>query len=776
MKVQNKYLRASALSVAVQGALFAMFAIPAISYAADPTEDPVATIMKPTNYIEVGVAHVSHDSAKFGEYNGLKDSGTELIGNFSVRGGDAYQGGDGTMRWGITGNDLGTTSRELGASIENQGKWNVNLNYDELRHNITDTYQTPQQGKMGGNVFTLPSNFGAFNAQSNPSARTLNATQLGAFHTEDVGSTRKNTSFGAGYAFNQQLNFKFDYNHLDQSGAKLIAGAARAGNATTGTWRAEAVAILMNPTDYQTDTFNLGLNWVGDQGHLSGSYHASIFKDGNDRLSWQNPMLSNASTAGPGVYQTNTLSTAPDNQLHQLNLSGGYAFTNKTKLVGGISYGRNTQDQSLLTGLPEIGTMPGSSLNGKVITKHVDLKLTDQTTKELTLSATYRYNERDNQTDSRIYQFAALNSATINDYTANAPYSNKKNEFELAGDYRIDKKQSIRIAYNYEKVDRWCNDYARSNTLSNNCLVDTSNTEDKIGAKYKLKATEDFALSLGYSYGNRKGNYDHNAITPLAGLDTATPTDVNAQNVFGYVAAPYAERKQDLFKAGVNWQATEKLDLSASARYGKDRYNSDLGLQSGKTAGVNLDATYSYSEDASVSAYVGWQNSKRDLKNSANGTTAAASYALIAAGTAPTQIWSTLLDEDGTFFGISTKHKLMGGKLELMGDLSYTLDKSTYSTSQNYNTPACAGPTVLTCVALPDIKTDLLTLKVTGIYDIDKASKVSLGYIYQKLKADDYFYNIYQYGYTPNRVMPTNQQEPDHSVSLFAVSYIYNFK
>ena len=156
------------------------------------------------------------------------------------------------------------------------------IGYDELRHNITDTYQTPQQGSMGGNIFTLPANFGAFNAATATELRrTLNATQLGAFHTEDVGTTRKNTSLGAGIILSPELSLKFDYNHLAQSGAKLIAGASdRERRPTTGTWRAEAVAILMNPTNYKTDTFNLALNWKGEEGHLSGSYYGSVFKDG----------------------------------------------------------------------------------------------------------------------------------------------------------------------------------------------------------------------------------------------------------------------------------------------------------------------------------------------------------------------------------------------------------------------------------------------------------------------------------------------------------------
>lgn len=121
----------------------------------------------------------------------------------------------------------------------------------------------------------------------------------------------------------------------------------------------------------------------------------------------------------------------------------------------------------------------------------------------------------------------------------------------------------------------------------------------------------------------------------------------------------------------------------------------------------------------------------------------------------------------------------MGGKLELTGDLSYSLDKSRYSTQVPYTLVsgvACSASTALTCGDLPDIKSQLTTLKLTGIYALDKSSKVSVAYMYQQLKSDDYFYNTYQYGYTGLRVMPTNQLAPNYSVNLVAVSYIYNFK
>ena len=778
MKNRNEEMKISVLGHAVQCALAAMFALPIMAQAADATEAADADMRRPSNYVEVGAGYVSEDSAKFGEYNGLNESGPYFIGNFSVRGGDSYEGGDGTLRWGITGTDLGTTSRELGAKVGRQGLWSLNIGYDELQHNITDTYQTPQQGRMGGNVFTLPGDFGVYNGATTATATTAppstRAIPPGDLHTEEVSTTRKNTSFGAGYHISPQLSVQFDYNHLDQSGAKLI-GSGTLGNVAIvggkGTWRAEAISVLMNPTNYDTDTFNLALNWVGEKGHLSGSYYGSFFRDGYDRMSWENPIVNNATSTFGGVYQTTTMSTAPDNQLHQLNLSGGYAFSSTTKLSGGFSYGRNTQDDSFLTGMPEIVLAPRASLDGRVITTHADLKLVNQTTKDLTLSGAIKYNERDNQSPSNIYQFNALNNNASVDAAANAPYSNRKTEVELAGDYRLDKRQTLRLAYSYENIDRWCDGYA----LAANCLIATSNTENKAGIKYRLKASNDVNFTAGYTYSDRDGDYDFNAVTPLGGLDTLTPSDVNSQNYPGFIAYIYAPRKQNLVKAGVNWQANEKLELSAEGRYAKDDYDSTLGVQESHTAGINLDATYSYSDDATVSAYVSWQNSKRDMRIGAAGAGADNTASSYAGLVAPTNIWTNELDEDGSAIGINTKHRLMGGKLELVGDLSYSLDKSRYSTQVPY-LATCSDSTVLSCGALPDIKSELISLKINGIYALDKSAKISFGYLYQKLNSDDYSYNWFQLGYTGTRGMPTNQQAPNYSVNVVAVSYIYNFK
>src|SRR5450830_1900001 len=177
----NKVLAASTLTLAVQGALLAMFAGPSLVFAADELMDQ---LIQPVKSVEIGVSGVSDSSAKFGEYTGLNKSGANLIGNFSIRSGDAYQQSGGIKRWELKGTDLGTTSRELRGSVSNQGQWNLGFGYDELQHNISDTFQTPLIGSMGGNSFTLPSNFGVINTDISAApynaASALTVTKAGA--------------------------------------------------------------------------------------------------------------------------------------------------------------------------------------------------------------------------------------------------------------------------------------------------------------------------------------------------------------------------------------------------------------------------------------------------------------------------------------------------------------------------------------------------------------------------------------------------------------------
>ena len=822
MKTNNGKMRISLLALAVEGALFAMCALPAHA-----DDEEVAALKIPTNFVEIGASNVSQNSAKFGEYTGMNKSGGNLIGNFSVRGGDAYGDGNGTKLWSITGADLGLTSRTVSAAISNQGQWNLGIVYDELTHNISNTYQTPYQGSMGGNSFTLPAGF-LFTTATAGLTRvgtegTANMAKIqAALHTVDVATARKNTSLSAGLNLNEQWDIKFDFKHLDQSGAKLMSFGSMANKAAAPTVTNEVISILPNPTNYKTDTINLALNWVGDKAHMTASYFGSFFRDGYDRVTFQ--------TFAGAVSSIETMSTAPSNDFHQFNLSGGYAFSPQTKMTGGLSYGRNTQNDAFVdalvyAGSPMVTAAPKSSLDGLVISKHADLKLINQTTKDLSLSAGMKYDERDDRTASNFYNFNALDYAANHQANfANTPFSNKKTQLELAGDYRLGKDQHLRLAYNREDVKRWCDQYAvgglgpylgaaatagvNSYPAGTNCVVATASSDDKLSATYKIKAGEDVNLNAGYSFSKRVTTSDPNAITARLGLNgnpnLASSTNaagtaianslvqgLNAGDFRGFYPFFDASRKEQMLKAGVNWQANEKLSLALGGRYTDDQYDSLYGEQKGNSWSLNLDSSYAYSENGSISTYLTQQHRQRDMTDLQKSPTILVSNAGLATqngasttavGIPPGATWSDNLKDDETTIGLGAKQGgLMGAKLELAGDLTYSLGKTGYGTQLNYATTTsvggftCSSPAILSCGQLPDIKNAMLQLKFTGKYKIDKSSKFAFGYVFQQMKSNDYYYNGLQLGSTPSTLMPTNQQAPSYTVNVISAAYVRNF-
>ncbi|MGH8121579.1 MAG: MtrB/PioB family decaheme-associated outer membrane protein [Rudaea sp.] len=766
---------------------------PLATLAQDASNDDIKALIYPLNYFDVGALNVPTDSTKFGEYNGLNSSGVYLLGNFDVRGGDAYKQGDETTRWQINGTNLGTTSRNVGANVSDQGLWNLGFSFDQLRHYTTDGYETPFQGSIGSNLFTLPPGFGVINSttttvngvitSSNKGTQTLTANQLAAYHNEDVYTERRNTGLSAGYILNREWSMQFDFKRLDQSGAKLIGSGTDAYNLTSAggfNYGGERIAILMNPTQYQNDTFNVALNWVGKQAYASAAYYVSLFHDDYSGLSWSNPYVTGGSGSAPipapgtspgAAFPLSTMSTPPNNTFNQLNLTGGYIFSPATKLSGGVSYGRNTQNASYAgtyTTTPNTVTLlPVASLVGLVVLKHADLKLTHQASPALNLTAGFKYNERDNQTASYTYKFIDIGGAA--ETATNIPMSNKHLQFDMAADYRIDAKQRVHLGYEYDRVNRWCNNIAANNAQGSlsavnagyyvlaSCVEVPKDAENRLVTTYKLKLGETVDFNAGYTYGQRKADVNSAFYNPM---------QANSQGFenFGFLAFFDASRKQDLFKAGVSWMVTDKVTLGLNGRHTKnDYYDSTLGVQNGGSSSASLDVDFSYSETGSIAAYASWQKRTRSL------LTATGRNAVSALST----LWSNDLADRDNAIGIAGKQKsLLGGKLELAEDLNYSLSKSKYYTALVQNIAAAVGNSGDS----PNISSELTQFKLTGTYALNPASSIIAGYMYQQLKASDYYYSAYQLGFTPTTLLPTNQMAPNYSVNTVFFAYRFKFR
>ncbi len=793
MKSVNGVLSVKSLVLAILSVL------PLVAFA--QSDDDVLILTRPNNFVELGLGNVPSDSYGFGQYNGLGKSGIFGIGALGVQGGDAYGQGLGTRRWSIAGTNLGTDIRAVDASILDQGHWMFGLNFTQQHHDIAD-FWTPMQGSMGGNVFTLPEAFGTVNTRRPATAvpygtQVLTPAQVGYFHKVNVHTNRYNTGVTFGYNINRQWNLQLDWNHIEQSGAKLISSGSDGNNTAAGATLAgystgkEAIQMLMNPTDYTTDNFNLAMNWAGAKAFFTAGYYGSRFVDNYSSVSFSNPYDSGTAPNGSllgAPFPVDALSTPPSNNFNQVNFSGGYNLTPKTHLVGGYSYGRITQNAGFVNQDQMVpGGLPGNSLHGKVITTHADLKLTSQATKNLSLSAGINYNEHDNQTPAYTYSFFDLGAGP--ETSISIPLSYKITEGTLGGDYRITTAQRLHFGYEYKETKRWCNSVlpvdpatgipAGADVSSTNtgyyqavsvldCVAVPKAEENKFVVNYRANASDALNFNAGYNYSDRSSTVNPAFYSPL---------QANSEGFenYNYQAFFDGSRREQLIKAGANYQATDKLNLSMDMRGTKDEYyDSFLGVQQGKSSSVNLDAAYQISEKTSASVYANWQYRSRDMV-SATGRNSL--------GTAGLTGWSNNLIDRGSAFGANFRHSgLMHGKLDLRAAAFYSMDRTRYNT-QSYTTAtipgvACAttpGNSGYNCGSTPNVTSELLRASLTANYHIDRRSSVTLGYYFEKLNSNDYYYNYYQLGSTGTTTMPTNQLSPSYTENVVFVAYRYSF-
>jgi MtrB/PioB family decaheme-associated outer membrane protein len=795
MKNRNTVLRTRPLTIALRAAL-ATLAVAAVAPAAF-ADDALQALIQPTNTVTLGVQAVDSNAPLYGEYNGLNKSGGKLLGDFSLRGGDGYGQQPGNQVWSLSGKDLGTTSRSLDGTIGEQGSWSLGLSYDQLRHydgNSTtgspSTFQMPYVEGAGSNSFTLPSAFGYVNsARGSTGTQGLTATQKAFFHTVDLYTERDTTRFDAKHEFGREWNMAFSWTNIKQSGGVLQGGSVDAQTLSPGGSSSPAhedPVFFPMPTEFNTNNFDVSVNWAGEKGFFTGGFYGSRFRDSYNAVYFQNPYSSTA--ISPGDYPTDLLSTYPSNEDNELHLSGGYHITPTTQLVGGYSYGRNTQNmaygiESAMTGQAGVPAVPATSLNGKVITQHANWRLSNQTTRNLALSAGMTYTKRDNQTPSNVYWY--WTPSGDNDPAVNIAESYSILKTNVASDLKLTERQRLHVGLTDSNTRRWCdNAIANSQTIvaadgvtynRTGCAQVPQMREDKLDAVYHNELSDKVSFHGGVNYSNRRSTLNPNFYNPI---QSPEPDEGQGFENPGFVAYFQASRKEAGVVGGVNWQVSPAVNVSVDGNFGNDSYgDSALGVQHGHNENVNLEADFAVAANTSVSAYASWQQQNRNLLSEtgslgATGTKAIGQYK-----------WFNTLDDKATTLGVSAKRTgLMGGRLDVRGDLSYSLGESTYATSVVPNSGTTATATIGTCAAaytcgtVPTIRTGIVRLNLSGTYNYNKQAKIVFGYGYAHLNSNDYMYASEQVGYTPTGVMPINEQNPSYTVNTVYLAYRYSFR
>ena len=564
----------SGASVAVRGALAAMmlaaYAGNAAAQAPATTAVPSKEAPKPST-VEIGIGDVSDGSYKAGEYNGLEKKGGLAVGNLDFRDSAAYDGTN-ALRWRVRGNDLGLGTRSFSAAVGQQGKFHASFNFDQLRRNRSDSYQTPYSG-TGTAVLTLPNTWqvptvagssGANSVINVLSARGLipaigtapyidirttsttlgavltptaaqaaqvsgaAAADLAAFHNVNLFTKRTRYEAAFSYSFNDRWGFAANVRPEHKDGSKPMGTVSR----NTG---GDISTIIPDQIDQNHNQIDTNLSFKGTRSFAQLGYYGSFFRNNVRSMSWQN-WATGPSATGPGTV--NVIGSAPSNDFSQISGSAGFKFSAATRLVANGSYARNSQNDTFLTD-ETTPVVPVSALNGLVVSTLFNAKLTTRLAKKLSLAGSYKYNDRDNRTPVNIYQYADTGEAAVasanfaagagnplgavlaQNANANRPYGTRLNQVNFDADYALGGGQWIKGGYDFQKIDRACH----GSWID--CADVATTKENTLRADWRASVGGDFTARAGYAYSTRRGTYNENAflaLVPYANVSPASAT------------------------------------------------------------------------------------------------------------------------------------------------------------------------------------------------------------------------------------------------------------
>jgi len=694
----------------------------------------------------------------------------------------------------------------------------------------------------------------------NPSAaqtNLINAAQsadLPDFQNVNLHTKRTAIDGGFSYAFDNNWDVMISGRTEKKDGLKALGALGLTGN---------MAAIIPQVIDQRTDQYTVAINYRRGRNYSQLAYNGSFYHDGVQQMNSQNPFTGTMyDISEPPSNQFHQLAfTGSYDVWSKTRLAVNATYGRNMQDASFINDGAAT----LPLGLPT------SSLHGLVVTKGLTLKLTGQATDKLKLAGGFKYDDRDNRTPVNTYLFydngeapsggaSGFNSAlglapgtlqsNINIYN-NRPYSKRLNEYSVDADYNFVKGQWLKAGLDYQQIDRYC-----TGTWID--CADASRTREETALlEWRTSVIENLNTRLGYSYAHRIVDYDENAFLSLVPMADVVPTGAT-QSVyqvmqqygvggFGYFG-PYsplagnlqifypnnsalqqqwygsrndiqelpgmrrfnmANRDRNKARAAVDWQATERVNVFAGVDFNHDDYySSAYGLQDAKSWAVNLDGTFTASENLIFNAYYSYENQRsRSAGDSYSaGALSNATFVGQAADTVvqggcfstvaaknlnakidPCLNWNTDMRDRTDTLGVGFRDKgLMAGRLDLRGDflLSYSKTDVGVNGGSYVNNPfALAAPAPAVPVAtyfvpasaLPTVSSNLLSVSMRGIYALDKQSSVGLMYRYQHLKSSDYAYDSMQTTNTIGNILPTNQQPPSYSVQVVSASYMYRF-
>ncbi|MBB1427073.1 MtrB/PioB family decaheme-associated outer membrane protein [Shewanella sp. SG44-2] len=317
------------------------------------------------------------------------------------------------------------------------------------------------------------------------------------------------------------------------------------------------------PVDANTDNLTAGLSLSGDSWTTNLNYFVSQYKNDVDALSL------------PYLYDV--FAPAPDNQAHQISLSGQYQL-NRTVMSGRLASGKMTQDDDLI----QMSGNPLQNWDGEVDTLDGKLSVTSLLSNTLRLGGSVDYSKRDNK--GSVWEFAQYEVNGISGaFKQNIPLDTERRGLKLNASYRLSSDYRLQAGYDRKEMERSYGDREQTN-------------DDALWAKLNVRAMDDIKLTFKASLDNRGGSeYQTSELT-------SSETNPLLRKYY------LADRKRTAFEAKFNHTPTSWLSVDMTARYAKDDYNeTQLGLTESEDYGYDINLGLQLNAHLSGYAFAGQQ-------------------------------------------------------------------------------------------------------------------------------------------------------------------------
>lgn len=671
-----------------------LMATMAMALALPAVADVTATqrLMLPESSITFGGGvHHNSDPGRFDQYNGMGDFGVVGKADLSVVRLDAVTG-----TWvRLSGRDLTLDSREIAFEHQRQGDWKYFGEYNQM----------PRQ-----NPYTV---VGSQIGQGN-TAQVVNSPLATDLHPLQINTERNRSTVGFEKWLAAGTNLQVTLRNERKSGSRM--------------WGANG-QFMTEPISSETNQADVLLNYTGEALQLTGGFYGTTYDNNDTRLRMS--AVSGATWANNASAGTYAL--PPSNESRQFSLAGGYNFSKTARLSFKVSDGVATQDDEFIDGVSKLASNTRTNLGGRIESSQAFVNFTAQPLDPLTLTANFRYEDRDDQTAVTQYISSGTNNSGLNQV-----YSYQAKRGSVEAKYRLPDNYRLVAGFAYDEKTR---------PLPLWRTVQWRDKIDETTSRLELRRSLGDTLngSLGYIVSDRGGSEIQRDYTASVVANSNTANTLN-----------WSDRQRDKVRLRLDWMPVEPVSIQLTADQSRDDYNgTSNGIQQGSSSLLAVDATYQVTDDWKVSARASRDKTSADQRAVSRAVTIPGKTAIPSGSP-----WTAQLHTVGDLVGFGVEGKPTS-TVTLGADVEQTTDRGYARIAvQGLGDDYSLDPTTYKHLAL----------NLFAKFELDDQMDVRLDYLLDQWKIQDYTWAGWTYA--DGTVV---SQDPNQDTQFLGISMNYRY-